>query len=72
MNRKTALRVMVMKGMEIVPNILQLSSIFGNTILLPFIPMHPCSFLTCGISVGEKPNSGCDCVLLHVDGKTSL
>ena len=38
MNRKSYLRVMVMEGMEMVPNILYLYSTSGTTILSPFSP----------------------------------
>ena len=38
-----------------------------------FLPMIPCSCLTCGISVGENIFiSGCNCVIYHVDGRTSM
>ena len=38
MNRKSALKVMVMGGMEMVPKILYLYSTAGTTILSPFSP----------------------------------
>ena len=74
MNRKSALRVMVMEGMVMVSKIfcyyLQLM------LLQPchqFHPMPPCSCLTCGISVGEKIFIfGCGGGLPHVERHTSL
>ena len=38
MNRKPALRLMVMEGMEMVPNVFHLSSTDGNTTLFQFSP----------------------------------
>ena len=38
MNRKSALRVMVMEGITMVPNIFRISSTDGTPILSPFSP----------------------------------
>ena len=41
MNRKPALRMMVMEGMEMMPMVLHISSTDGTKTLSPFLPMPP-------------------------------
>ena len=56
MNRKSALRVVLMEVIEMVPNILYIYSTSGTISCRHFLPMPPCSFLPCLILVGEKPS----------------
>ena len=73
MNKKSFLRVMVMEGVEMLQKLLNISSNYGTTTLSQFLPMPPCSCLTCGISVGGKVFIYvCECDVLRLDGHTSM
>ena len=62
-----------MEGMETMPKCLHISSADDETPLLQFLLMPPCSYLSCGISVGEQVfDSGNDHGLTYIYGCTIM
>ena len=73
MNINSALRVVVMEELTMVPILCISIQLLVLQSCRHFIPMPPCSCLVYGISVGEKVFiSVCDCSLPHVYVQTIL